>query len=81
MEQQKRMIITLTYEAEYNDEVSLENIHEKVEFDLKTEKQKTLNCYDYDYDDREFIYRLKLTQIQTSIENRTMITTGFDKED
>ena len=81
MKQKKRMIITLTYEAEYNDEVSLENIHEKVEFDLKTEKRKTLNRYDYDYDDREFIYRLKLTQIQTSIENRTMITTGFGKED
>lgn len=80
-ETKRRMIVTLTYEAEYNGEVELDEIQDRLTAGTDIKKQIPLTVYAYDREDFATMYYLELRQAQTSIESRTMITTMIDKEE
>ena len=74
MSKTKRMIVTLTYEAEYDDEIEMYYIHDKLQAGSEVKTTLPLMVYDYDDDDKAILYYLKLKQVQTSIGPDTMIT-------
>ena len=79
--EKRRMIVTLTYEAEYNGEVELDEIQDRLTAGADIKRQIPLTVYAYDREDFATMYHLELRQAQTSIESRTMITTMIDKEE
>jgi len=67
----KRVIVTLTYVADVDDDLETDYIHERLEDYIG--QQINMDIYDWEGED-SWLVPLQLQQMQTSIGSNTMVT-------
>ena len=73
-EKMKQVKVTLTFEAEVEDYIPLENIHDKLMYDAPCRFRAVV--YDYEDDDRQWLVDFDLTQIQSNCGPDEKVTFG-----
>lgn len=67
----KRVIVTLTYVADVDDDLELDYVHERLEDYI--EQRINMDIYDWEGED-SWLVPLQLEKMQTSIGANTMVT-------
>lgn len=67
----KRVIVTLTYVADVDDDLETDYIHERLEDYI--DQRINMDIYDWEGED-SWLVPLQLQQMQTSIGSNTMVT-------